>query len=171
MTKSFYAIGMFVLTTFNVSAQNAEPAIVAKSLLLSNPFFSLRDEVKVKAFSTPAEDRFRKDYGNVNDAEWVETPEGYRVYFTKDEVITAVDYRFNGKVFSVIRYGKNLLGDKLAAMVNKRFDVTVIKEVSEVRISGYNTSVYIVVLEDKTSVKTLQIMENEIKVLQEQRKV
>jgi hypothetical protein len=55
-------------------------------------------------------------------------------------------------------------------MLERRFVDLQVREVSEVRIADFATRVYVIVLEDNVSVKTVQILDDEVKVIQEMRK-
>jgi hypothetical protein len=169
MKQSFYAIGMLMLIAFQTSAQKSETAFFTKTSVANNPFLIEKAEAKAKT-NAMAEERFRKDFKDVQNVEWTEKADGYRVYFTKDNIITAVDYSNKGNMYSVIRYGKSLLPKYETKLINNKFNKAVVREVSEVKIAEYSSKVYVVILEDATSMKTIQLMEGEITVLQEESK-
>jgi hypothetical protein len=52
-------------------------------------------------------------------------------------------------------------------MIEDAFDAPQIREVSEVKIADFATRVYIIVLEDRQSMKTVQIVDDEMKVISE----
>lgn len=174
MKHSFYAIGMLILFASSTSAQNSETAFLTRSSIFNSPL--LKGSV-VKAgpaarvdVSVTATEAFRREFKDVKDVEWVEISSGYRAYFSQNEIITAVDYTKKGKLYSIIRYGRNLLTKDMKVMIERAFDAPEIREVSEVKIADYATKVYIVILEDKASMKTVQIIEDEMEVIQEIRK-
>jgi hypothetical protein len=168
MKQSFYAIGMLMLIVYGqASAQTTETSFITKSSIINSPFASARKAMAVDKVSVTALDRFRKDYKDAKDVEWIEVPNGYRAYFLQDAVLTAVDYTKKGKLYSVIRYGKDLLSPYIKRKLQETFDVMQIREVTEVKIADFATKAYVVVLEGRTSLKTVQIIEDEISVIHE----
>lgn len=169
MKQSFYATGMLMLFAFTASAQKSETALLTTTTAVTNPFLIEKGEVKTGSTGV-AEERFRKDFKNVQNVEWTVKADGYRVYFTQDNVMNAVDYSKKGNMTSVIRYGKSLLTKDVARMIGLNYSNASIKEVSEVKIAGYSSKVYVVLLEDATSMKTVQILDGEIALLHEESK-
>ncbi|MBL7699187.1 MAG: hypothetical protein JNK79_13565 [Chitinophagaceae bacterium] len=171
MKQSFYAIGMLMLIAFNqANAQDSRTSLVTRSSVYHSPLSKLDNpspENSTSVFSNAAVERFRKDFKDVKDVEWMGTKDGYRAYFSKNDIYTAVDYTKKGKLYSVIRYGKKLLTEDIKKMLDDKFDNPQVREVSEVKVADYADIVYIIVVEDKTSMKTVQVMDDEIKVLSE----
>ena len=171
MKHSFYVIGIFMLfASGQVSAQTAQQAFIAKNAVLASPFVTGKAATAAASVSVTALERFHKDYKNAKDVEWIEVPNGYRAYFLQDAVLTAVDYTKTGKLFSVIRYGEHLLSRYMRMKLEEAFDGLQIRETAEVRIAGFATKSFVLVLEDKTSVKTVQLLEDEISVVHEMEK-
>jgi hypothetical protein len=172
MKQSFYAIGILMLiVSAQASAQTTETSFITKNSIIGSPFVTAKAEaVAVSKVSVNALERFQKDYKDAKNVEWAEVANGYRAYFTRDAVLTAVDYTKKGKLYSVIRYGKDLLSPYIKAKLEKTFDGLQIKEVTEVKIADFATMAYVVVLEDRTSLKTVQIIEDEIDVIHEMAK-
>ena len=175
MKQSFFAIGMLILfASAQTSAQNNETAFLTRSSIFNSP---LLKGTAIKAgpaarvdVSVTATEAFKREFKDVKDVEWVEIASGYRAYFSQNEIINAVDYTKKGKLYSIIRYGRNLLTKDMQVMIERAFDAPQIREVSEVRIADYATKVYIVIVEDKASMKTVQIIEGEMEVIQDIRK-
>lgn len=140
---------------------------------MNSPFLikeTVSAPVAVVDVSVLAVERFRKDFKDIKNVEWVEITNGYRAYFQENNILTAVDYTKKGKLYSIIRYGKNLMTKDVKMMIDNAFEASEIIEVSEVKIADYATSVYIIVLEDRISMKTVQIIDDEIEVIHEMRK-
>jgi hypothetical protein len=138
---------------------------------MNSPFVTVKaSPVAATRVSVTALERFRKDYKDARDVEWVEIPNGYRAYFLQNAVPTAVDYTRTGKLYSEIRYGKNLLSSYLKMQLEDTFDGLQVREVAEVKMAEFATRAYIVVLEDRTTLKTVQIIEGEISVIHEVKK-
>ncbi len=169
MKQSFYAIGMLMLiVSGQVSAQTSKTSFITRGSVLSSPFVSGKAvPLNVAKVAITALERFQKDYKDVKNVEWTETLNGYRAYFLQDAVLTAVDYTKKGKLYSEIRYGRELLTPYIKMKLEKTFDGLQIREVAEVKMADFATNAYVVVLEDRTSLKTVQIIEDEISVINE----
>ena len=168
MKQSFYAIGMIMLiVSGQASAQTSETSLLRSSLLSSSFVSGNAAPVAVAKISATALERFRKDYKNAKDVQWAEVPNGYRAYFLQDAVLTVVDYTKKGKLYSVIRYGEHLLSPYIKMKLEKTFDGLHIREVTEVKIADFATKAYVVLLDDKLSLKTVHIIEDEISVIYE----
>jgi hypothetical protein len=169
MKQVFYAIGMLMfIISGQANAQTTETAFMTKGSIINSPFVTgTKTSIAVAKVSLSALDRFKKDYKDAKDVEWVELQDGYRAYFSQDAVLTAVDYTRKGKLYSVIRYGKNLLAADVRAKLDEMFEHMQIKEVTEVKIADFATKAYVIVLEDKKSLKTVQVIEDDISVLSE----
>jgi hypothetical protein len=169
MKQSLYAIGIFMLiVSGHVSAQTTETSFITKSSIVNSPFVTGKSRtVDATMVSVTALERFRKDYKDARDVEWAEVPNGYRACFLQNAVPTAVDYTRKGKLYSVIRYGKNLLSPYLKMQLEETFDGLQVREVADVKMAEFATRAYVVVLEDRTTLKTVQIIEGEISVIHE----
>lgn len=166
---------LMLFVSNQATAQKSETAFLTKSSIFNSPFLSKAADISAAPaarvdVSITAVERFRKDFKDVKNVEWVEIANGYRAYFQQDDILTAVDYTKKGKLYSIIRYGKNLLTRDIKMMVERSFIEPDIREVSEIKIADYATRVYIIVLEDKESMKTVQIIDDEVQVLNEIRK-
>jgi len=171
MKQSFYAIGMLILiVSGQASAQTSETSLIRTSVPTSSFVSANAAPVAVAKVSATALERFRKDYKDAKDVQWSEVPNGYRAYFLQDAVLTVVDYTKKGKLFSVIRYGEHLLSPYIKTKLEKTFDGLQIRAVTEVKIADFATKAYVVLLEDKSSLKTVHIIEDEISVLYEAEK-
>jgi hypothetical protein len=169
MKQVFYAIGMLMLIiSGQANAQTTETSFITKSSIINSPFVTrTKTSIAVAKVSLSALDRFRKDYKDAKDVEWVEVQNGYRVYFLQDAVLTAVDYTKKGNLYSVIRYGKALLAADVRAKLEEMFEHMQIKEVTEIKIADFATKAYVIVLEDMKALRTVQIIEDEISVISE----
>lgn len=167
MKQTIYAIGMLLLfVSVQVNAQKSETALLTSGAILSG----IGSGVSNVNISAAALEKFSKDFSGAMNVEWVPVKEGFRAYFTADNITTAVDYTNKGKLYSVIRYGKALLTPEMARTLERRFNNPQIREVSEVKIADFAGKVYIFVFEDNVSMKTVQLMDGDLKVIQEIRK-
>jgi hypothetical protein len=173
MKQLFFATGMLMLfVSIQANAQKNETAFLSKSSIYNSPLLgkSLSAERVVAdeaAVSTTAVERFKKEFKDATNVEWKVIANGYRAYFLQDAVLTAVDYNNKGKLYSIIRFGKDVLTKDVVRVFETTFDEPVIIEASEVKIADYATKVYIVVLQDKQSMKTVQVIEGEVEILHE----
>jgi hypothetical protein len=168
MKHSFYAIGMLMLIVCSQAQAQTSNTSFTRTSVLSSPFVSGNAApVAVAKVAMTALERFRKDYKDVKNVEWAETADGYRAFFLQDAVLTAVDYTKKGKLYSVIRYGTDLLTPYIKMKLEKTFDDLQVREAAEVKMAGFAGKAYVVVLEDRSSLKTLQIIDGEISVIHE----
>ena len=170
MRQPFYAFGIAMLIfSSQATAQKNETALLIKSSILDVAGPENASSVMAD-ISMVAVERFKRDFRDAKDVEWKVIGNGYRAYFQQKDLLTAVDYDNKGKLYSMIRYGKSLLTKDIKKMLEKKFDDVQVREVSEVKIADFPTRVYVIVMEDNVSVKTVQILEDEVKVIQEMRK-
>ena len=173
MKQLFYATGMMMLiASFQANAQKNETAYLSKTSILNSPLLSKslsaeRVAADEAAVSMTAVERFRKEFKDARNVEWKVIANGYRAYFLQDAILTAVDYNNKGRLYSVIRFGKDVLGSDEMRVIERAFDKPVIIEASEVKIAEYSTKVYIVVLQDKVSMKTVQVIDDEVEIIHE----
>jgi hypothetical protein len=168
MKKSFYASGIATLIAFQAEAQTSETALLASYPSHRDHLYVLPNDLKAKDFPAVVEQNLRNDFKNISNIEWVETPGGYRIYFTQDAFLSAADYTRKGKIYSTIRYGEKLLSARQKSQINFTFDDPQIRQVSEVKMASSPTRVYVVIVEDENSVKTVQLIEGDIQVINEQ---
>ena len=103
---------------------------------------------------------FNKMYGEVPTAKWVRTSTGYAVSFSRTEINTLVHYARNGtRVSWLLSYGEDQLSPAIRRLVKSSFYDYTITHVSE--LHSNDAMVYHVLLEDKTTIKTIKISEGE----------
>jgi len=168
MKKSFYAIGIATLIASQAVSQTSETAMLTAYSPDRAHMYVLPNEAVAKDFPAAVEQSLRNDFRNITNVEWMETPAGYRIYFTQDAFLTAADYTKKGKLFSTIRYGEKLLSARQKTQINFTFDEPQIRQVSEVKMANSATKVYVVIVEDENSLKTVQLIEGDIEILNEQ---
>lgn len=114
---------------------------------------------------------FSRDYGYVANAKWLTLDHGFSVvYFTVDGVKTRLLYDKKGRCESIIRY---YFEDKLPAsvrhIVKTMFYDFNIFHVIEPTINGVTS--YLVKMEDKSSWKTVKVIDGEVEVVEEYSKL
>ena len=173
MKQLFYATGMLMLfVSGQVSAQKNETAFVSRSSIFNSPFLSKASVLEPAAaakviVAMSAAERFKRDFKDAKNVEWVVIANGFRAYFVQDAILTAVDYTQKGRLYSIIRYGKDVLPKDVQKLIDRSFDGPVVVEASEVKIAEYAGKVSIVVLEDRLTMKTVQIIDDEVEVISE----
>jgi hypothetical protein len=170
MKQSLYALGIMLAICPIASAQKSETAFLTPGSIATSSFYSKDKVAKEKTYSLVAEENFRKDFKDATNIQWTAKENGYRVFFVQHNITTAVDYNKKGNVYSIIRYGRKLLTNELSKLISDSFAGAEIREVSEVKIASYSSKAYVIVLEDKTSLKTIQVIDGDISVLHEQEK-
>lgn len=170
MKKSLFAIGIISLITVNYTfSQTSESALLSPQAIHNQPFAS-ENEVASDDIEDAVEQRFKKQYKNIQNASWSKVNDRYRVRFIQDNITCVVDYTKKGKLYSTIRYGEELLSTKHKKIINQALSVRNILSVSEIKMTGYGDIVYVVILEDEQSVKTVQIIGEKMMVINEQAK-
>lgn len=165
MKQTFYAIGILMfIAVSQATAQKNETALLTQGSLLGSQVTASAAKVEVSGSTLK---NFKKEFSEASDADWVAIKDGFRAYFRQDDILTAVDYNKRGKLYSVIRYGKALITADIEKMLAAKFPRAGVKEVSEVKIADFATRVYIIVLQDEAAIKTVQVMDDEVKVISE----
>jgi hypothetical protein len=128
------------------------------------PYDSLR-KIEVKYINVKALKDFKTRFSG--DATWFAEKYGFVSYFTQDGHANRVYYDKNGKwVYSLLTYGEDKLDREVRKAVRINFydlNITVVKELQT--LTGL---VYIITLEDKTSIKLLKInRDGEMEIMQE----
>jgi putative component of toxin-antitoxin plasmid stabilization module len=128
---------------------------------------SLR-KIEAKYMNFKALKDFKTRFGT--DGTWFTAQYGIVSYFTQDGYTNRVYYDKKGHwVYSLLTYGENKLDRDVRKAVKMNFydlNITLVKELQT--LSGL---VYIITLEDKTSIKLLKInREGEMEIMQEMTK-
>ena len=109
---------------------------------------------------------FHKTYGEVQDAKWSKTGNGYAVSFKNDGLVNNVFYKKSGTVEYKIKY---YFEDKLPAdvrhLVKSNFydySITLVSEVLKNNATGY-----FVKIESKNAIKTVRVIGEEFEVVED----
>ena len=109
---------------------------------------------------------FYKSYGEVKDAKWSKTDNGFAVSFKNDGLVNNVFYKKSGTVEYKIKY---YFEDKLPAdvrhLVKANFYDYSITQVSEVLKD--NATGYFVKIESKYNIKTVRVIGDEYEVVED----
>jgi len=102
---------------------------------------------------------FSKNYKN--NAAWSEITDGYIANFSEDGIKTKVYYDKKGRLIGQLRsYEESKLPRDIRHLVRSQYYDFHINYVNE--LSALNTTVYLVKIEDKTSFKTIRVVDGEM---------
>ena len=109
---------------------------------------------------------FYRSFGEKPDAKWAKTDNGFVVHFKDSNISTNVYFRNNGAIeYRVNYYSEDQLPASVRHTVRSNFYDYSIRQVSEVHKDGDVS--YFVKVEDKLSVKTIRVVEQEWQVVEE----
>ncbi len=171
MKKQFflYKLGIIPLITLclNVNAQtiafNANPNTPSSKEVV---FDNTRDKelpnyIGNSRLSTKAVKNFSKAFKTSVNATWYETSDGFMAKFKKDDIETKVFYDPKGRWMGNVRnYQENNLPKEIRHRVKSTYYDYSIFWVQEVTVG--DITAYLVKIEDKTSIKTIRIVEDEM---------
>ena len=109
---------------------------------------------------------FYKSFGEKPDAKWAKTDNGFVVNFKDSNMSTNVFFRNTGSIeYQVNYYSEDQLPASVRHTVKSNFYDFSIKQVSEVHKDGAVN--YFIKVENKASVKTIRVVEQEWQVVEE----
>ena len=108
-----------------------------------------------------AHKNFSKTFKEAGNIAWFETGDGFKAQFTKDDIQTKVFYDLKGRWIANVRsYQEDKLPRDIRHRVKSKYYDYSIFLVQEVSIED-NTA-YLVKIEDKNSIKTIRIVNDEM---------
>jgi hypothetical protein len=123
--------------------------------------FLYRNDINIKAVRN-----FIREYNKCASAEWFKSNNGFAVHFTMDGLNTKVYYDKKGNYEYMIRsYAESHLPPEVRHLVKSRYYDFSIYHVTEITRNG--KIVYGVMIEDKTSRKTIRVVDGEMEVVSE----
>jgi hypothetical protein len=154
-------------STAKVNVQPAIEKIISSPDLLTegnNNVPALISEISIKAVRN-----FTKDYKNVSDVKWFQSEDGVVVYFNMDGIKNKVYYNKKGNYECKVRnYYEDRLPVEVRHLVKSNYYDFSIYCVIE--ICAKDKTAYVVKLENKTSWKTIKVVNNEMEVTQDYKK-
>lgn len=169
---SCYSLVAIILlcTTMDIMAQKSTmlaklDIIVPHMETIGNPddFKELRrNDVSIRA-----QRNFMREYKNVSDAKWVISGNGLlAAYFTDAGIASRRYYNRKGIFEYMIRYyQEDKLNRSVRHLVKSKYYDFSISQVTEVTRNG--NVAYLIDIEDKSSWKTIKLLDNEIEVVDE----
>ena len=123
--------------------------------------------VFLNEISTKAVRNFIRNYKNVSDVQWFRFDKGFSVaYFTMDGIRTRVFYDKKGNCEGMIRdYFEDQLPLEIRHLVKSTYYDFSIYLINEVTIN--RTTAYIVKIQNKTSLKTIVVVNDEMVIMEE----
>jgi hypothetical protein len=172
MKKIFSTLAILVTlaTAKNASAQQDKAMAfnspdVKNTLLLSTKSSPKVDAVDVNA---KALKDFNKSFKNISGEQWYKVTDGFIADFKENEVETKVAYDQKGKWHCTVRtFGENQLPSDVRDLVKSKYYDYKILVVYEIR---HDNTVYILKIEDATTLKTLRIADGEIEIISDNSK-
>jgi hypothetical protein len=170
-TISFMLITILVLIGLSqtVAAQKNIHMInknIAKEMFTSDSMEELYKAPRTNDVNIKAIRDFIKLYKNVDNAEWYAVEDGFIAKFQKDGIETKVEYDVTGRRSNILRsYNESHMPFEIRDIVKRQYydyDILITYE-----IEHSQGIIYIIKIMDKTSLKVLQITNNEMKVLED----
>lgn len=130
--------------------------------LIKDSGFTFRNEINAKAVRN-----FMTNYKNAADVKWFKSANGLTVaYFTSDSIQNWIFYNNEGDCEYTLRHytEEKMPRDVRHAVKSKYYDFS-IYHVAEISRSGKTN--YIVKIKDKTSFKTIRVIDGETEVIEE----
>jgi hypothetical protein len=120
------------------------------------------NEINANAAST-----FIKDHGNVTNAKWFKSLNGlFVVYFTDENIKNWIFYNDRGTCeYMILHYYEEKLPAEVRDLLKTNYYDFNIYHVTEARRNG--KIAYVAKMEDKTSWKTIKVVDGEIEVMEE----
>jgi hypothetical protein len=136
-----------------------------KKTILSTESSSKVDAADV---NTKAVKDFNKSFKNVSGEQWYKVTDGFIASFKENSIETKVAYDQKGKWHCTVRtFGEDQLPPDVRDLVKSRYYDYKILVVYEIR---HDNTVYILKMEDATTLKTLRITDGEIEIISDNSK-
>jgi len=170
-TISFTLVTILVLIGLsqNVAAQKTNHLInknIAKEMFIPDSVDEMFKEPRTNDIHIKAVRDFIKLYKNIDNVKWYAVEDGFIAKFQKDGIETKVEYDLTGKRSNILRsYDESHMPFEIRDMVKRQYYDYNILITYEIEHS--NGILYIIKIMDKTSLKVLQIANNEMKVLED----
>jgi hypothetical protein len=172
MKKIFSTLAILVTIA---SAKNAN-AQHEKAMAFNSP--DIQKTVLLSTESSPKVDAadvnpkalkdFNKSFKNIKPEQWYKVIDGFIADFKENEIETKVAYDQKGKWHCTVRtFGENQLPSDVRDLVKSRYYDYKILVVYEIR---HDNTVYILKIEDATTLKTLRVVDGELEIISDNSK-
>src|SRR4051812_45195969 len=171
MKKIFSALAILVTiaTAKNANAQQ-DKAMAFNSPDIQKTLLSTESSSKVDAadLNSKALKDFNKSFKNITGEQWYKVTDGFMANFKENEIETKVAYDQKGKWHCTVRtFGENQLPSDVRDLLKSRYYDYKILLIYEIR---HDNTVYILKIEDATTLKTLRVADGEIEIISDNSK-
>jgi hypothetical protein len=109
---------------------------------------------------------FTTKYKDVNNASWYEANGGYVAKFTAGEATTTVTYKKNGEWFYTITgYSEKKMPKEVRALVKSTYYDYTIVNIEEIQVPNKDNNIFLVNVQDATTIKVIRVCDGEMQVL------
>ncbi len=167
MKKIFSTLAILVIITAskNVNAQQNDAIAFNKPGIQSTLLLSTESSPKVDAadVNTKAVKDFNRSFKNISGEQWYKVSDGFIASFKENETETKVAYDQKGRWHCTVRtFGENQLPSDVRDLVKSRYYDFKILVVYEIK---HDNTVYILKMEDASTLKTLRVADGEIEII------
>jgi hypothetical protein len=168
MKKIFSTLA--ILVTIATANAQQDKAIAFNSPDVKKTILSTESSPKVDAadVNTKALKDFNKSFKNISGEQWYKVMDGFIASFKENEIETKVAYDQKGKWHCTVRtFGENQLPSDVRDLVKSRYYDYKILVIYEIR---HDNTVYILKIEDTSTLKTLRVADGEIEIISDNSK-
>jgi len=168
MKKIFSTLA--ILVTIATANAQQDKAIAFNSPDVQKTILSTESSPKVDAadVNTKALKDFNKSFKNISGEQWYKVMDGFIASFKENEIETKVAYDQKGKWHCTVRtFGENQLPSDVRDLVKSRYYDYKILVIYEIR---HDKTVYILKIEDTSTLKTLRVADGEIEIISDNSK-
>lgn len=171
MKKIFSTLAILVTIAIakNTNAQQ-DKAIAFNSPDIQKTVLSTESSPKVDAadVNTRALKDFNKSFKNISGEQWYKVTDGFIASFKESQIETKVAYDQKGKWHCTVRtFDENQLPSDVRDLVKSKYYDYKILICYEIR---HDNTVYILKIEDATTLKTLRVADGEIEIISDNSK-
>src|SRR5439155_12995627 len=162
---STIAILVIITTAKNVNAQQDKSIAFASPDVQKTLLLSTESSPKVDAadVNSKAVKDFNRSFKNVSGEQWYKVSDGFIASFKENEIETKVAYDQKGRWHCTVRtFGENQLPSDVRDLVKSRYYDFKILVVYEIK---HDNTVYILKMQDATTLKTLRVADGEIEII------
>ncbi|TKK66973.1 hypothetical protein FC093_15855 [Ilyomonas limi] len=128
--------------------------------------FTGTKKMRLNNISIHAMRDFMIKYKDVDDASWYEVDNGFVARFTAGEATTTVTYKKNGEwLYTITSYGEMKMPENIRALVKGTYYDYSIVNIEEVQIPYKENNIFLVKMQDATTIKVVRIYEGEMEVI------
>ena len=105
-------------------------------------------------------------YKDVNNASWYKVDNGFVAEFKTLYAVTTVTYKKNGKwLYTITSYSEEHLQEDVRALVKSTYYDYDIVNIQEIKVPLKDSNIYLVYIQDATSIKVLRVYNGEMEVI------